>query len=205
MPRHRVSAYCYRHSIAVWRFGHPHARRIKNDEYRGVFDEVSAFLDTQLDHPAVIAAIMFLESWTDRACVAGANSKEVVAANTMIRLHQHGVIGLDILKRASALVIYTMRNPRVVPNDEAAIHALAYAVMSCAPRMRVRTRSGGSRYAMPSVAERRALGGHLRRALYVFFSNLNDGINEKEMRRRSDLAALHSKFSLPMRSRLRIE
>jgi hypothetical protein len=45
-----------------------------------VYDEVSAVLDTQLDHPAVVAAVTFIEQWADRACVA--NSKEVVAANT---------------------------------------------------------------------------------------------------------------------------
>jgi hypothetical protein len=49
------------------------------------------------------------------------------------------------------------------------------------------------------------LGGHLRRALYVFFTNLNDGLAAKEMRRRADLAALHSKFTLSTTSSLRIE
>lgn len=193
LHRHRVSGYCRRHTAANYQYGHPNGRRITPQEYDGVSCEVIAFLDENVDHPAVRASVVWLEQWQD---AAWSNGPQTVAAKPMQRLKEHGVIGLDILKAAASIWVYSQRNHKQLPDDNRLTYAISLAVLRLAPRDRITSPGAKQRtqYRRHTGCVRRQLGAHLRRHLAVFVVNLVDGLDRKEIERRQALSALHRPF-----------
>src|SRR5437899_7014806 len=129
-PRRGISAYCASHERRRNLYGHPHGRHIRPKEYAEERSLVAAFIRQHKEHPAINAAV----GWLDELLKDAASGRAGIAAGQFARLHQHGVSANDILVVSSALWVYSRRNPSSLDDDERLSYALGRAVLHLAPR-----------------------------------------------------------------------
>lgn len=195
-PRSRISPHCVQHTTRRNRYGHPLGRMITRKEYEVEHTEVSTFIAANLNHPAVTAALKWIEQWL----VGSFNGDRTMPAHhDMARLHNQCVTPVAILTVAAALWVYSQRRPARLPDDLRLTYAMSLAVLGLIPReqRRVPAQVGKPSHSYPkqhSALARRDIGGRLRRSLVALFVNINEGLNRQEEQRREQAAALRVPF-----------
>lgn len=188
--RVRISPHCAMHAIRRHRYGHAEGRVIRLKEIEFEHTQVSTFIHAQIGHPAVVAALKWLDQW-------GSNDS-LPAALDMSRLRRHRVEPVAILIAATAIWIYSQRRPTRLPDDLRLTYAMSRAVLALVPRERrmVASRVGPSRsYCLrPGASSLRDIGGRMRRSLVAFFINVGNGLIEQERRSRAAVDALRVPF-----------
>ncbi|TRV65809.1 MAG: hypothetical protein EWV86_08230, partial [Microcystis panniformis Mp_MB_F_20051200_S9D] len=159
-PRRNLGGYCKQHYRKVYLYGNPYGRAILSKDCLRETQEVNELIDSNLEHPAVVAACTYLQRWLDMArkgvpCICGNEVARVASEATAI----------DILKATSTIWLYAERNPNKVNSDDYLTYLLGISFLKCA-KYRVKLSPLGKPYnPIPSGRVRKVIGQRLRETL----------------------------------------
>lgn len=174
-PRRNLGGYCKNHYRKAYLYGNPNGSAILTKDYLREIQEVNDLIDSNLNHPAVLAACTYLQRWLDKAI----NGEPCVCANEVIRVASEAT-AIDVLKATSSIWLYAERNPYKINNDDYLTYHLGISFLKCA-KYRVNLSTLGKSYnSIPSGSVRKAIGQHLRETLGLFYVNLVNTFRDKD-------------------------
>lgn len=194
-PRTRISSFCKKHVRTRHLWGHPLGHRITPRAYEVESLAVSAFIDTHRDHPAIVAALKWLDDWMIRAWNGDSS---VAAYREFQRLHERSVSAVSVLRAAAALWVYASHFPNRLPDDVRLTYAMSLAVLALIPRERrpSPSKQGSVSYVAKFPASaRRGIGERIRNNLGALMVNITDALNHIEAQQRSQREALRVPFT----------
>lgn len=206
-PRHwrGLSTHCVVHRNRLKRYGHPDGRPLKREEVAPYRALVADFLRRHEQHPAVVAAVGFMEQLlrgsfrvpqsaysapgSARAADPRAALKEHLQRlrNRRLARRRGGQLtGRELLERVVAVWLLSWRDREALPDDrEALTFALGRALLRARP-MRCRfmgtDKKGRRRHAQRELRPTlvRAAGLMLREGLTPFVANLFAALDREE-------------------------
>lgn len=192
--RERVGGFCKMHARARHLYGHPRGRRVAPREYAPERDEVAAFITEHAEHPAIKAALKWLDEWL---VGAWSGNRALPSQKELQRLYGHSVTAAAILTEVAAVWLYSSRSPTGLPDDQRLTYALSLSVLALAPRNATPSPSkpGQSNLRRYSADARRDIGQHLRTNLAPLFANLAAAIKHREDQLGGQQAALRMPFT----------
>lgn len=175
-PRHNLSAYCKSHFKRADLYGDPNGKSLRRSEYRKEFEDVSEIITSNIDHIATQTVLKFIQSWLDRAL----SGQPCVMASEIARLARADVSALDILLEASAIFLFSHRNPKTLPDDVRQSYQIGIAILRLAEQFTYTSSNGKKAHRKPSGTDRKAIGKYLRESLGLFLFNVTAAINRRE-------------------------
>jgi hypothetical protein len=179
LPRRGLSRHCTRHEGKQQRYGHPDGAHVPPRLYACETGEVKSFIERNLEHKGIQAAINWFETWISDSTLG----KPVPGGTSLRRLHDHGgVTGRRCLEAVMALWLFAYRRPGSVPHDARLDFALALAILRLAPEeKRTSWRSGEAKEYGRHIGHRvrKEVGVHIRQTLYTFAKNMVEAINKE--------------------------
>ena len=179
-PRFNLSGYCKSHFKKANLYGDPYGKSLRSSEYSKEFKDVSEIITSNIDHIATQTVLKFIQSWLDRA----SSGQPCVMAREIARLARADVSALDILLEASAIFLFSQRNPKSLPDDVRLSYQIGIAILRLAEQFTYTTSNGTKAHRKPSGTDRKAIGKYLRESLGLFLFNVTAAINRHEQEER---------------------
>ena len=187
--RRGLSPICPGHELRKYRYGHVEGIAISRKEYADELKEVQGFFSEHPDHPAITAAIHFVQQWIDEA-----GRKEAKAGQRIFgRLAHSDVQALDVLVEICAVWLYSDRHPHALIDDQRLTFALARNAARLAKFER-KTYNGNETQKHPRPTELKESGERIRGALARFFINLNHALKAKAEKAKATHESLATPF-----------
>jgi hypothetical protein len=173
LPRSRVGTFCRHHEYYNSFFGHPHGHDIPARAVAVEREQVSRFVDAQINHPGIIQVVSWFSEWLE---AAGRGDDSVPGHREMVRLYRAGVKPLDCLKAVAVIWLYSARYPASLPSDNRLTVALSRAITKLAPMEYRTTRTGKRQIVNYSAEARRNVGRRVRDTIGILLTNMADAI-----------------------------
>jgi hypothetical protein len=176
---------------------------IKRIEYRNEWNETAQFLETNREHPAVIAATQFIKTWIDAAILR----TTVPGRAHLIHLYDSGVTPLEIVQEILAISLFSYRRQDILPFGEPFRVALAYSVFRLAgslKRTKYDSATGKSKTytAAFSGGLRRKVGQFLRENLWTFIGNAIESMQKTLAAHEALQLAMSKSFDQPVNQKV---
>jgi hypothetical protein len=162
-------------------------------QYAPERSQVAAFLNGHIEHPAVVAALGWLNEWLEQAWMG---NRTMPAIREFQRLREHEVTALTILVEVVAVWLFSVRSPCGLPDDQRLTYAISLAVLSLAPKRTIPSPSkpDTKNQKRPTAEARRDIGEHLRRHLAPLLVNVSSALRQREEKTDIQLKELQTPF-----------
>ncbi len=195
LNRNYIGRFCLKHTVAFRRHGHAAGHSVSRAtlaSYRTLFE---TFLDEHHNHPAVAAAI----DWMERLLKLGTSRASSVHSE-LDRLWHGGLRGREALTAVGAVVLWSFYYPSDIPDDDRLTFSMARHLTLCRSQDRQFSgiRSGGKAkhwYRQPTTKTLRELGSLLRSTLGGFFRQVIEQLEEKDRATLALADALRTPFT----------
>lgn len=175
--RKGLSSLCHSHYANQRKYGHPNGRPLKHGEYQREFDTVGLFLEAFKDHPAITSATALFNTWLTEASLG----KSVVGRKSWELLYRKGATPDRLLHQVLAVWLYSLREPRRLPDDKRLSYALTREMIKTVGFAR---KSYGDSYSetvvQPSVEDLTSIGEKIRLTLVKVFINMVAYLDAKQ-------------------------
>lgn len=190
------SRYCSKHAKRRKLYGHPLGRSLKKRELKDYTEQARSFIIQHQNSPQIEAAYQFFDDLLKLGNPDGSDAeKELYRLGTL-----HGLYPEEALDAVLPIWLYSMAEPRALPDDERLTYALGIALLKSKTVFNQRTNSANRnyqrRYFTPTGAARREIGEAIRSRLGLFFSNVVAFFRELERKRREQVEALAQPFTI---------
>ena len=175
-PRYNLSGYCKAHFKKNDLYGDPNGKSLRKSEYRKEFEEVSEIITSNINHIATQTVLKFIQSWLDRS----SSNQPCVMASEIARLARADVSALDLLLEASAIFLFSQRNPKSLPDDVRLSYQIGIAILRLAEQFTYTASNGNKAHRKPSGTDRKAIGKYLRESIGLFHFNVTAAINKRD-------------------------
>ena len=126
--------------------------------------------------PATQTVLNFIQSWLDKSTTG----TPCFMAREISRLSNANVSALQVLIEASALFLFSQRNPKSLVDDDRLSYQIGISVLRLAEQFTYTNSRGTKAHKKPSGTDRKAIGKHLRESLGLYFFNITAAINKRE-------------------------
>ena len=183
--RYRVSGLCKHHQGIKDRYGHPLGRSISKREYLAEQEDIRAFIDKNIDHPAMKAGI----KWFDKLLKNVSAGQHVAAKRELKQLVYAGIGGRECLEAVLSVWLYSHRRPSRLPDDIRLDFAIAAAVLGLATREKVKVHKKGKEtyyYRRSPHSTLRGLGKLIRESLAILGVNVFQAL-DRDLKKEDEL------------------
>ena len=183
LPRAKVSRYCERHDLHEQRTGHPLGRSIRKHELKPYIALVSRYIGTYRDHPAIQAALRWLQAFVYRDhphyTLRHGSPPEQRLTRFLARLKKSAVSPEEMLASCVAMFLMREHDPLSFPSDKHFRHQVSRYFLRLAPapfNMTYRGGRGAKMYDRITPGTREYLYSRLSETIGIACHNMSKAI-----------------------------